>query len=817
MQEGYSLKNVADIAVDKTIYSFDKLFSYYIPDELLDAVIPGVRVLVPFGRGNSKKQAVVISVHQADVSDATKSIYKVIDNSPVLSEEMLEIVKYMVSHTFCTYYDAVRTILPNGLNYNIIPTYSLAKAISEIDFEHLDSSERALIGFLKIAHNANEINKFMDALSENQVNRVVERLEEKEIIKKNEDIKRRVSDKNVRMLRIPQNVSSQSMKLTPKQKCVVELVESAGAAEVKEACYFCGVTEAVIKNLVKLGAIEYYDREIMRIPEYKKLKPDDIVLNGEQQNVYRGIVSLLENKSPEVALLQGVTGSGKTRVFIELIKYVLSNGKQAVMLVPEISLTPQTVSVFKGEFGDKIAVLHSSLSMGEQLDEWKRIKNGDVQIAVGTRSAVFAPFDNLGLIIMDEEGEYSYKSDSSPRYHARDIAKFRCYKHNALLLLASATPCVESYYNAVKGTYHLFQLKNRFNNCSLPEVKIIDLKKEKIKGDISAELAGELEYNLNNKEQSVILLNRRGYNTFAQCVDCGSVIVCPNCSVAMSYHKANGYMMCHYCGKSEPPAQLCPECSGRHIKLVGTGTQKLEDEVSQLFPQAKVLRMDTDTTYSKYSFEKNFSSFKNGEYDIMIGTQMIAKGLNFPNVTLAAVVNADQSLYSGDYRCREKTFSLLTQIVGRSGRGGKTGRALIQTYLPEEPVIKYSASQDFNAFFEDEIEARKALIYPPFCDLCMLGVSGESERDVKKAADILARVIIDNYKKNNFNLPLKLLGPAPALIYKISGKYRYRIILKCIMNKKMRSFIKFILTGINKLDQFNNITVFADVNGEMGV
>lgn len=810
---------IAKIAVDKTIYSFDKLFSYVVPKDLADKIVAGVRVIVPFGRGNKKQQGVVFEVIEDDtISSDLKSIVSVLDEKPIFTEDLLSVAKYMVTNTFCTYYDAIHTILPNGYNYKIVPKYALSKPLDEIDFSQLNENQKKLILFLKTVHTASEINDFFTDLSQSAQNKLLDELIEKGYIYVLEEALRRVSDKTIRMIRLSDEFEQIDLKLTQKQKSIISLLQQTGVASIKETCYFCSVTEAVIKNLEKKGIISYFDREVFRTPrKAKSSSTKDIVLSDEQKSVFDGIISLYNTHQPNVALLNGVTGSGKTSVFIKLIESVIDDGKQVIMLVPEISLTPQTLSNFQNVFGKNVAVLHSSLSMGEQLDEWKRISNGDVNIVVGTRSAVFAPFKNLGLIIMDEEGEFSYKSDKTPRYHARDIAKVRCVNNNCLLLLASATPQIDSYYYAKTGKYKLFHLNNRYNNASLPYVEVVDLRQDPTKGanGISERLLEELCANLERKEQSILLLNRRGYNTHAQCVNCGEVISCPNCSVAMTYHKANNMLMCHYCGRSIPLPKSCPSCESEYLRLSGLGTQKLEEELSILLPNARIVRMDTDTTYSKYAFEEKFERFRNGEYDIMLGTQMIAKGHDFPNVTLTGVILADQTLYSGDFKCGEKTFSLLTQVVGRSGRGEKIGRAIIQTYSPEEPVIAFASEQNYQGFYNDEIEARKAMLYPPFCDLCMFGISGISEQQVIVASQLLSNIIINTAKQESFNEPLRVLGPTQANIYRINNKYRYRLILKCNLNSKTKKFIRFILNGINKLPEFENISVYADINGDI--
>ena len=812
----------ARVAVDKTNIQFDTLFSYQIPDELVDDVKKGCRVIVPFGNGNRRQQGMVFAVDPPKEGDENlKPILSVLDAEPLLSDEMLRVAVYMTDHTFCTYYDAVRAILPTGINYHIIPTYSLAVELSEVDFPSLDEDQARLVDFLRFAQTEADVNQFLEIAQNPSKKRVVDSLLERGIIRKNDDIKRRVQDQTMRMVRAVPSFDQSAVKLTAKQREVLDFLNEAQSASVKEICYACGVTEVVIKNLAKHDAVEFYERETYRTP-YDTMPPsapEQIALSPSQQEVFDGIEKLYDAHEPAVALLHGVTGSGKTQVFLKLIERALADGKQAVMLVPEISLTPQTVAKFQQMFGSRIAVLHSGLSLGERLDEWKRIGRGDAQIAVGTRSAIFAPFQDLGLIIMDEEGEFSYKSESAPRYHARDIAKFRCVYHKCPLLLASATPSIDSYYQAKSGKYHLFELHERYSNAVLPNVHIVDLRNAEKSNypSFSQELIDELHYNLERGEQSILLLNRRGYNTFASCIDCGAVVECPNCSVAMTYHKANGYMMCHYCGAAIRPPEICPSCGSAHMKLSGVGTQRIEDEMSLLFPDARILRMDADTTGSRYAYEESFRRFAGGEYDIMIGTQMIAKGLDFPNVTLVGVLSADQSLYSNDFRSSERTFALITQVVGRSGRGDKPGRAFIQTYTPEHPVINFAARQDYAAFYHDESAMRKSLLYPPFCDICLVGFSGSVEKTVSMAADRFLDILSKLARESKHKLAMKVLGPTQFSVLRVNKKYRYRLVIKCRANRAFRSLIRAVIREMGKEHSFHQVSIFADINGDINV
>ena len=490
------------------------------------------------------------------------------------------------------------------------------------------------------------------------------------------------------------------------------------------------------------------------------------------------------------------------------------------MLIPEISLTPQTLNRFRRLFGETVAVLHSGLSLSMRSNEYKRVKSGQCRIVVGTRSAVFAPLDNIGLIIMDEEGERTYKSESSPRYHAKDAAAQRCLYHNAVLLTASATPSIESYYSAQKGRTKLFVMPERYSadsneKAAMPKAEIIDMTGS---GRVlSEELVSGINDNLRKGEQSILLLNRRGYHTFITCSECKEPVSCPNCSIPLTYHKINNRLICHYCGYSQDYTDRCPKCGSSKLRLTGMGTQRLEDELAEFFPSAKILRMDADTTYSRYAYDKRFTAFGNGEYDIMVGTQMIAKGLDFPNVTLVGVLNADKSLYSGDFRSYERTFSLITQVVGRSGRGNSRGRAIIQTYAPDHYVINLAAQQNYTAFYEQEIAMRRALIYPPFCDICAVGFSGEDDGKTSSAADAFAEKIAERIKELPEKMPVRVLGPSKCVFEKINGKFRYRIIIKCRNNASFRSFISGIRTDTAKLPEFRGISVYIDMNGDISL
>ncbi|MCM1330194.1 MAG: primosomal protein N' [Ruminococcus sp.] len=808
------MKHLAAVAVSATNFGFDRRYKYIVPVEMEGKLFVGARVIVPFGKGNRKRVAVVIRIDDAANEDLSgfKPINSVIDSEPLLNEEMLGLMMWIRNTTLCTYFEAFKTLIPIGLSVDITRKYvlsegeGLSEEILSDKAAELLSDARADISALELAEK-----KFVDELVSAG------------FLTEQNSVKRRAKDETVKMFRLTEDFASGelSVNLPPKQKSVAELLKSGGAASQKEICYICGVTSAVIKNMLQKGIVETYEYEVIRAPEVEaRENADDIVLTEQQKSVCGGVAELMDKGEPAAALLYGVTGSGKTMVFVKLIQHALDGGKTAIMLIPEISLTPQTVKRFQSLFGDLVAIMHSSLSLTQRLNEYKRVKSGRAKIVVGTRSAIFAPLENIGLIIIDEEGERTYKSEAAPRYNAKEIAKKRCITHNAVVLMASATPSIESFYYAKTGRYKLFTMTNRFSRDKLPDVEIVDLAEEGFYGNsaiFSERLVEEINYNLEKKEQTILLLNRRGYHTYISCADCREPLTCPNCSIPLTYHKVNSRLICHYCGHSEEMTDACPGCGSKRLKLTGIGTQKVEDEVAALFPNARILRMDADTTCSRYVYEKSFKAFENGEYDIMLGTQMIAKGLDFPGVTLVGVVSIDKSLFAGDFRSYERTFSLVTQVVGRCGRGDKQGRAIIQTFVPEHYVLNLAAEQNYSGFYEQEIAARQALLYPPFCDICAVEFSSQIDRCADAASKAFLRLIADSVSTGRIDVPIKVLGPSKCTYEKINGKYRYRIIIKCKNNQKFRDYIEHIYKSAFKLKELANVQMFLDINGDIGL
>ena len=808
-----SSEPIARVAVENTVFSFDKEFSYAVPDALRAVCKAGMRVLVPFGRGNRKRQGIITEI-VTEETDGLKEILSLTDSEPVLSPDMLKVAFFMKEHYFCTLYDAVKTMLPAGINYRVTTVYG-ANPLGDEQTESLDDEQRRIYDYLLLKRKPVKAEALTEAfgLSDTET---FEKMAESGVLYKSDEAFRRINDAVTKMVAVNPNADAESVSLTPKQSEVFDLITMSGSVSVKEIRYFTGVSASVIDSLCKKGLVHLYDEEVFRIDSRRadsNLPP--VVLSDEQQRACDSLYDEYSDVKPHVSLLYGVTGSGKTSVFIKLIERVIEDNRGVIVMVPEISLTPQFVSLFSQRFGDKIAVFHSALSLGERLDEYKRVKRGLAKIVIGTRSAVFAPFKNIGLIIMDEEQEYSYKSESSPRYHARDIAKFRCAQNNALLVLSSATPSIETYFYAQSGRYSLNTLPNRYGTAVLPQVVTADMNLEMQNGNttgFSEVLLKNIEYNLERGRQSILLLNRRGHNTFVTCRTCGEPLTCPNCSISLTYHSCNNRLMCHYCGYSIPFTDECPTCHSRSLRFGGTGTQKAESDISALFPSARILRMDTDAASSKASYEKMITAFANGDYDILVGTQMVAKGLDFPNVTLVGVLNTDHMLYADDYRSYERSFSLLTQVVGRSGRGREKGMAVIQSYTPDNLIIAMAAKQDYDAFYNTEINVRKAMLYPPFADICLVGFVGENQGETLKTARGFLQDFITLAKNEYPNMPLRVLGPSPALVVKVSNKFRYKLIIKCKNNSEFRKLLSTLLVKYGSSREHNKVTAYADMN-----
>ena len=720
------------VAVSNATFHFDKLYTYAVMPDQQDAVRLGSMVLVPFGRGSRARMGVVLACDAEPESSKLKYLFDVAPASACLTPELLKLVYFLKERTFCTYYEAVKAVIPYGAQYKpAVAADGVTPVLQKQLTRHTENSYQ-LAGELPA-----------------------------------------------------------KPKPTAKQLAAVALL--SGGPRTQGELEEKGISRAVLDNLCTKGvlACTKVNRSIdlyASIP----LKNEPIVLTEEQQAAYGALLPHLEDPAPHSALLYGVTGSGKTLVFLKLIERCLQLGRKALVLVPEISLTPQMILRLKSQFGRRVAVQHSALNHTERLLQWQMIQDGGADIVVGTRSAIFSPLENIGLVIIDEEQEHTYRSESAPRYSAHEVARQRAAENGALLLLASATPSTESYFAAQKGRTQLVRLTKRYGGNPLPSVQIVDMRAELASGnprEISLALEDAIRRNLEAHKQTILLLNRRGYQTVSQCEDCREVLKCPKCSVPMVYHKASHKLLCHYCGSQmDPPPKNCPACGGK-LQYRGFGTQKAEEELAKLFPEARILRMDQDSTAAKDAHEKLLARFADHEYDIMVGTQMVAKGLDFEDVTLVGVLGIDSLLFAQGFRAYETVFSLITQVVGRSGRAKDPGFAIIQTTDPDNPVLNLAAAQDYDAFFEQEIAYRRLGLYPPFCGLCVIGFAGGKEIEVARAAARFSALLGQQAAKQP-DLPLRVLGPTPGNIEKINDTYRYKLTIKCRNDRRFRDLVR---------------------------
>ena len=744
------------VAVSNATFHFEKLYTYAVLPEHQDKVRLGSMVLVPFGRGSRARMGVVLACDAEPEHSKLKFLFDVAPASACLTPELLRLVHFLKERTFCTYYEAVKAVIPYGAQYK--PTVA-ADGVTPVL--------------------------------------------QKQLVRHTENSYRLAST-------LPQKP-----KPTAKQLAAVALL--GGGPRTLTELEEKGISRAVLDNLCTKGVLEC-TKVNKSIDLYASipLKNEPITHTQEQQAAYDALLPKLEDDAPHSALLYGVTGSGKTLVFLKLIARCLEQGRRALVLVPEISLTPQMILRLKRQFGRRVAVQHSALNHTERLLQWQMIQDGGADIVVGTRSAIFSPLENIGLIIVDEEQEHTYRSESAPRYSAHEVARQRAAENGALLLLASATPSTESFYAARNGRTQLVRLTQRYGGNPLPTVQIVDMRAELASGnprEISLALEDAIRRNLEAKKQTILLLNRRGYQTMAQCEDCREVLKCPKCSVPMVYHKSAHKLLCHYCGSQmAPPPTVCPTCGGK-LQYRGFGTQKAEEELAKLFPEARVLRMDQDSTAAKDAHEKLLAKFANHEYDIMVGTQMVAKGLDFEDVTLVGVLGIDSLLFAQGFRAYENEFSLITQVVGRSGRAKDPGFAIIQTTDPDNPVLNLAAAQDYDAFFEQEIAYRKLGLYPPFCGLCVIGFAGPKEIEVARAAARFSALLGQQAAKQP-DLPLRVLGPTPGSIEKINDSYRYKLTVKCRNNRRFRDLVRSTLDCYEQEKLPSKATVVVDLHSD---
>lgn len=808
---------VCGVAVSAATYAIDKLYDYSIPESFVSAVKVGCRVLVPFGRGNKKVEGMVLVLRPETYSvTRLKPLTEVLDEEPMLDANQIRLGIWLREHLYCTFFDCLRLMLPSGLWFQRKETYTLVHQPEQPLPPHLQEV-MDLFSEDVPERTVEEIRRFTNGRCTGVM---LSQLEADGYLVYHSNIKQRTMDRTERILSLAMDPTEAMKKAsrgrTPAQMDVVSLLSDGCSMSQKELLYMTGISESTLRNMVRKGILELSYVESLRIPDYSMIEQIPApVLSVEQERAYQGIRNLLDTGKPEAALLFGVTGSGKTQIYLRLIDDVLKQGRSAIMLVPEIGLTPQFIRLFVGRFGDTVSVLHSALSAGERYDSWKKIRSGRARVVIGTRSAVFAPVHDLGLIVVDEEQDSAYKSEQAPRYHAREVAKRRVQQENAVLVLGSATPSVETYYGAQQGKYPVFTLTERYHGVALPEVTIADVRGESRAGwtyMVGQTLYQALGETLERGEQAILFLNRRGNSRVIGCSMCGWVPECPSCSTTLTYHSVSGRAMCHFCGASIEITGLCPVCYSPHLFTECPGTQKVEEELHVLFPKARVLRMDADTTSKKGSHHHLLEVFAKGRADILLGTQMVAKGLDFDHVTLVGVLDADQSLFAQDYRAKERTFSLITQVVGRAGRRGRQGQAIIQTYNPSHPVLLCAARQDYEQFYTSEIESRQALLLPPVEQMLMLTGTGQNESDVLAALLRLKKRILSLMEGQFCDFRYPVLGPTPATVVRVMGRYRYHLILRCPDNKRRRQLISGVMIEFSKDNQNRGVSLFADLN-----
>ncbi|HEY8361961.1 MAG TPA: primosomal protein N' [Tissierellaceae bacterium] len=814
------------VIVDNKASKVDKQFTYIIDEDLIDVVKIGMRVIVPFGRGDKFTKGIVVDI--LDELDETVNKYKlkkiidVLDDKPLISRELIELSKWIKEYYLSSFIDALQLVLPPG-DYKEINTY--IELSDNKDYENLNKNELKIINMLQNRGKVllDDIKKELRIVC---INKIINKLEEENFIKTSLEVKTSIEIKTEKWIKLAnggnplEEILNEISSKAVKQKEIVKYLYEVKEISLKEFFIKMNVSSYSLKALKNKGIINIYDKEVHRNPIKREIKEyKKHTLTPSQLEVFQRIMDSFygKNKSNKF-LLHGVTGSGKTEIYLQLVEEMLKLGKDSIILVPEISLTPQTIDRFVGRFGEQVAVLHSKLSYGERFDEWRKIKEGKVKIVVGARSALFAPFNNLGLIIIDEEHESTYKSSQNPKYNAVEVAKKRVDLENAFLVLGSATPSVETYYESKMGNITLLELKKRINKHVLPQIKIIDMRNELNKGNktiFSEELYNSLKENLNRGKQSILFLNRRGFSTFVSCRNCGYVVKCNNCDISMTYHRKKNKLICHYCGLAINPPSICPVCKSKYIRYFGIGTEKVEEFTKKLFPSARVARMDMDTTVRKGSHEAILDDMKNGKIDILIGTQMISKGLDFENVTLVGIIAADITLNLPDFRSPERCFQLITQVAGRAGRGNIDGKVILQTYDPEHYSIVFAKNHNYTDFFNTEIKLREEFLYPPFIELISILIYGRDNRKVETTSKQIYNLIKENISWiNEDEINKWLIGPYPAALEKINNNYRWQIIIKS--HKKdvdcLKSIIKRVCIDNDYKINIDDIKISIDVN-----
>ncbi len=819
MEKAYVSVHILDAG-----FRLDREYSYFLPPELRDRVRKGTLLVVPFGVSNKQVSAVAVGFSEESGYKRIKTVLSVLDYPFDIPEEFTELCRFMKERFFCSFGQAFRTMLPPGVNLDTEVYYTLTEKEPPVDM-----NQAAFLLYRRIRTEKEFPKRKLLEEFGDEADKMLDSLCGLGLLERKTRVRKQMNEKTVTVLKLCGEAEEifalldEGSTLTEKQKVLVELLTHYPCATMREVSEIGGISSSVVSALVRKGIVRREEIRVERNDSPEEVPHEqakETVLSEEQQTAVDTLKQLSDAEDPKAALLYGVTGSGKTKVIIETVKHVLSKGQTAIILLPEIGLTAQAMGNYRKVFGKELSVIHSMLSVGERLDAFRAMREGKIKVVLGTRSAVFSPLENLGLIVIDEEQEGTYKSELSPKYHARDIARFRCARNKGLLLLASATPSVESFYKAVTGVYTLIKLTKRYGNAKLPKVLIEDLRNdgkifpEKLMG---SRLEAEMLRAAGRDKQTILFVNRRGYHSHTSCHSCGKVYVCPHCSVSLTYHKYDGarakegWLACHYCGYVCRVPESCDECGSKHINHFGFGTQKLQDELESRFPALRTLRMDADTTTEKLSYEKILASFGNREADVLFGTQMVSKGFDFPAVELVGVISVDGSLYQNDFRAGERTFSLVTQLVGRAGRSGDNGLAVLQTYNPDNEILNLAAKQDYEAFYNSEIALRRAVAFPPFCSVMVFGFSAPEEKECAAFAKGFD-TLFEQIKESKYpHLKIQKFGPYPGGIYKIGGRFRQKIIVKYSDNAVSRSFFGEVYeAGLTKCPK--NVRLDADAN-----
>lgn len=806
---------ICEVVINNISRHTDNIYHYVAPDDAKNYI--GRRVVVPFGRGNKPYEGYILATCEKSEFKNLKNILEFVDDYVYFNEKIAQLIKFLHHRYFSPYCDIIKAVLPRGVSLKMLTIVHLLQEDDDIIKKAVKNSliKEKIVNELKENGGKSELNLLCSNVGRKNITASIKSLVNDNIIYTTYEKSEGKKDKFIKMvsLLIEREEAYQLCEILYKrakaQARVVEVLCENESISLSELLEICETSQSVVDALVKKEIINIYEIKAPFDEEVCEIENEHLVLTDEQKTAVEKIYNSIDSKDNKTFLIHGVTGSGKTEIYLNLIEKCIEKNLQSLFLVPEIALTPQMVSQVKKRFGSSVAVIHSMLTVKKRYEEWKRIKSGEVFVVVGARSAVFSPLERLGLIIVDEEHEGTYKSESSPRYHTLEVARYRAKHEGATLVLASATPSLESYYKAKEGTFELIELKNRINNKNLPSVMLMDMRKELEAGNrsiFSERLKSEIAKNLKNKEQTILFLNKRGYSSFVSCRKCGYVPKCPNCDISLTYHKSGEFMVCHYCDYKLEKMEICPSCESNQIRHFGLGTQKVTDEIEKLFPNATYLRMDADTTAKRFSHEEILDKFKNEKTDILVGTQMITKGLDFENVTLVGVLAADLSLYQNDFRANEKTFSLLTQVVGRAGRGEKEGRAVVQSYYPENDIFEYSNSQNYNAFYNSEIYVRRQMKYPPFCEIISFTASSEKDRYAYNYLLEFRKELLNAI--NEEKIGADVFSVAKAQMYKINNKYRYNFMIKMHYSKKMYERIHRILKNSYKED----VSIIVDVN-----